>query len=706
MITLNFNEVTTIIPEIIEKVNSLKPSPVFFYPYLTRVLKHQWETLKPTYPQDIKIAKENKYLLKGDFEPEKIIHLEKPICREDGTPMWFEESSSQVYLRLGYTNCDARYICNQKMDMEFIHGFLAGSSGHGKSVTMNSMLASLFYEYAPWELQVHLSDAKIIEFKKYGVNHRIPHISTIAATEDAEFVISVLEKAFNEMNQRAKIFGNIGVSNLKSFRKKTGLAYPRVLIVMDEVESTFALAGKKAGRIADLISGFARLGRAAGYHIIMATQNLSADIPKAATGQIRIRMCLGANEATSNAVLGNSGACDNFGRIGKLIVNTDVLNGGDTYPSNIQYQTPFLSDNDFEGEMEELESKGITYQCQQVMSFYDEEDVKTISSFNSIMSKAKSRMSKDGEVTPNSSPVILGFPAFVNEDPDGLLKIKFTHSDVENLVICSTQVDRIAAHLYNIAFSLQDTWKIIHYTSDKALLSYTPTALVKTEVRDATVTPLDSLDGVVRKRLFVSEIDNMAKADNSFSYDVAKVEKMFKTEGIPPQYWGNGLMCRRAVAFSIVSTDKSYSTIWNPVARYFKSFKDLHKEYVSHKALIEPVSLEKFSKIVYFLGDLSKIIGYGRDNSSKCITYLKKLLQDCNRAGVVFILYTRSMDGLNDLNSGLRYAIFDSPEQRDWGRLRTESPNMKSDILAVLYDSMNTLNPQLKFKRTLLKSNF
>ena len=142
---------------------------------------------------------------------------------------------------------------------------------------------------------------------------------------------SVLQKAFDEMNERAKIFANIGASNLKSFRKKTGLAYPRVFIIMDEVESTFKMAGKQAGAIADLIDGFARLGRAAGYHIFMATQNMSADIPKSATGQIRNRMCLGCNQATSEAVLGNGGASENFGRIGRLVVNTEVLNGGDTY---------------------------------------------------------------------------------------------------------------------------------------------------------------------------------------------------------------------------------------------------------------------------------------------------------------------------------------------------------------------------------------
>lgn len=101
-------------------IKKLKPQPVFFYPYLKRVLETQWEELKPQFPMDIKIAKANKYLLKGDLEPETVIHLEEPIRMKDGTPMWFESTASEAFLRFGYINCDARYICNTKFDMEYI----------------------------------------------------------------------------------------------------------------------------------------------------------------------------------------------------------------------------------------------------------------------------------------------------------------------------------------------------------------------------------------------------------------------------------------------------------------------------------------------------------------------------------------------------------------------------------------------------------
>lgn len=706
MTNLTFAEATPVLGELKSMVGKLRPSPVYFYPYLKRVLNERFEELKPQYPMDIRVAKENKYLLKGDFEPEQIIHLEEPIRMDDGTPMWFEDSANEIFLRFGYENCDARYISKVKLDMEFIHAFLGGSSGHGKSVTINSMLAGLCYSVPPWLLELHLSDAKIIEFKKYGVGHIIPHISTIAATEDADFVISVLAKAFDEMNQRAKIFGNIGASNLKSFRKKTGLAYPRVLIVMDEVESTFKLAGKQAGKIADYIDGFARLGRAAGYHIFMATQNMSSDIPKSATGQIRVRMCLGANQATSESVLGNSGACDNFGRIGKLIVNTEVLNGGNTMPTNVEFQTPFLADDDFEQEMKELETKGREVGFRKTLSFYDEEDMKTVDTFRPIMDKAIARMSKSGEVSDRVQTVLLGYPAFVSEDADGLLKLSFDHKDVENVVLCSTQSERIGALINNFAYSLKDSCQILHYSSDTDMFVYTPTALATEEARDASQRPLDSLEMLVRKRIFLLYVDNIVKAEGSVTYKLENIEKILRENKIPQNLRGNSLMHRRAAFFYIMQKDPAHQSVWKPVASLFPSFADFYTECVKYNAIIDPITVEKFSKVVYFLGDMSKIIGYGRDNNGRMVTYLKKVMQDCNRAGVVFILYTRSMENLNELSSGLRYAIFDAPDSKDWGRLRTEAPVALSGKLAVLYDSLNSVNPQRKFKRTLLKEEF
>lgn len=120
MTNLSFAEATPILEELKNRAVKLRPEPVYFYPYLRRVLIEQYEKLNPSYPMDIRVAKENKYLLKGDFEPQQVIHLEEPVRMSDGTPMWFERTDSEAFLRFGYKNCDARYISDAKIDMEYI----------------------------------------------------------------------------------------------------------------------------------------------------------------------------------------------------------------------------------------------------------------------------------------------------------------------------------------------------------------------------------------------------------------------------------------------------------------------------------------------------------------------------------------------------------------------------------------------------------
>lgn len=702
MYDLEFGEIASNITSYNHLMENLRPTPIYFYPFLERVLTEQFNKVKPQYPMTIKIPKPLPYLLKGDLEPAQIIEIPEPLTIGSGVPIWFEDTSKQAYLRFGYRNMDARYIGDDKFDMEYIHGFLGGSSGHGKSVTLNAMIGALCYEYAPWELELHLSDAKIIEFKKYGVNHCIPQIATIAATEDADFVISVLENAFNEMNMRAKVFGNLGVSNLKSFRAKTGLTMPRVVIIMDEVESTFKNAGKQASKIAFYIDGFTRLGRAAGYHLFMATQNMSSDIPSSAIGQIRIRGCLGANQKTSESVLGNNGAQENFGRIGRLIINTEVMNGGDTYKSNVKYQTPFLTDDNFEHEMEELEQFGKRVGYAHHMSFYDENDLKLLGQFEEIQDKSYNRMKQSGELK-DASKVILGYPAYVTDDIDGLLKVTLDGKDIENICILSTVSDRMNVLLNVISHSLSKDYKMLHYATTIEQTEFVRGTVGNYEVREASKPPFSTIGGIIQRRLYLLQLDAIAK---DFNPNMEIVKSKFKDLKLE-MYLSNSLMCRRYAAYLYMAKKGSpYTDVWDSVAGMFDSFIDIVNEFKKYGAVVNPIKKSDFFKVAIFVGDLSKIIGIGRDTKSKEVTMFKKLLQDASRVGVIFIVYSRSMEGLNDLTSGLRYVIFDSPDTKDWARMRTEPPASLSSKLAVLFDNTDSEKPQRKFKRTLLKEEY
>lgn len=703
MINLEFDDVNKTLAEYNSIVKNIKPEPLYYFRYLHRVLKETYELQKPQYPMEIHIPKPASYLLRGDFEPAQIITIEKPIMMtlsdKEEVPMWFSTTENQAFLRFGFKNLDARFLSDNILSTDFIHGFLGGSSGHGKSVTLNAMLASLCFEYAPWELEVHMSDAKIVEFKKYGVNHIIPHISSIAATEDADFVISVLQRAFDEMTMRNKYFANIGASNLKSFRKKTGLALPRVLILMDEVESTFKLAGKQAGKIADLIDGFARLGRSAGYHVIMATQNMSSDIPKSAVGQIRIRMCLGANQATSDAVLSNNGASENFGRIGRLIVNTEVLNGGKTQKSNVQYQSPFLSDDDFSVEMEFLEKKGQEVGFKRPLAFYDEEDIKTIDEYNPVIDAAIERMRLAGELKEHKT-ICLGYPAFVTDDEDKLFKINLDGKDIENLLIASSIEEKVAAHLNNLTRSIGDDFSILHFTTSPFMTKYLNKVNANIEIREADSKAASPIHNVVNKRVYLLELEKIL---NSYTVEPEQIEELIKEEGLPEHVLGNSLFYKRIAAYKATQKLAEYKNLWTPVAGFLPSIKSLYREYSTYNAMIQPLTADLFPKGCIIIGDVSKVIGWGRTPKTSLLNELRKTMQDACRVGMFYVLYARSFDGLTDLNSALRYVIFDSPDKKDWGRLKTEEPRSQSPRLSILYDSIDTQNAQRKFKCTLLE---
>lgn len=704
MIDVNFSDLTDFIGVYNHEMEHFKPEPVFCFPYLKRVLNEQFEKLKPTlkFPMEIKLPKEEKDLLAGDFEPKQVIRLEKPIMWED-VPIWFESTMEQAYLRFGYKNLDARYISDVALSMECIHGFLGGSSGHGKSVTMNAMICGLCMEYAPWELEIHLSDAKIVEFKKYGVNHRIPHISTIAATSDSDFVVSVLQSAFDKMQMRNKIFGSVGASNLKSFRKKTGLALPRVVIIMDEVESTFKFAGKKAGRIADLIDGYARLGRSAGYHIIMATQNLTSDIPSSAMGQVKLRMCLGAVESVSEKVLGNKGAAENMGRIGRMIVNTDALNGGNTFKSNIKFQTPFLTDDNFEVEMQMLEEKGKEVGYVKNLSFYDEEDIKTIEETCKMISSTQEKMKARGEMTSEVCPVILGTPAFVTTDVDELLKIYLDNEDVENIAITSPTASKLGVLLKTLSENLKAQYMIYNVTSKADYLKMFPENSINRESKSVFTNNFAVVSYLVNQGLFMDAVDSLSKTLTLTDAMIQAANQYFTANSLT-DFIDNEYMIRRYQIFSDFKKYVDYKDIYESISKYFPDFTHFSKLHILSNITQRWIEKKDFSKKVIFIGDVNKIVGLGRDSKTKEIDRLKKLMQDCYKVNILFVLYGTTFTDLQSLSSGIRYVVFDSVDTREYGKFKVEDPGEVNAVLCALYDSVADGEKIKKFKRSKIKS--
>ena len=283
------------------------------------------------YPYTVKIPRSLDVMLSGDFTPAKEITVKEPI-KGPFSNMWFGDSTSGIKLLCGYINGDSRYIFDTELGDAVVHGIMVGATGQGKSVTLNAIIYNACTLYAPWEMHLTLSDAKIVEFKSIAQNNPMPQIETVAATGDVYYLLSVLEQKVAEMNKLNNVFTKAAnafgkpCKKIAEFREITGLTLPQNIMIFDEFQTMFTKAGKLSKRITEALDSFARLGRNTGYHLFLTSQELGSDIPKETLNNITFRGAMGCSSAVSELILGNAKASQNMGRKGKLIVNLNSMN--------------------------------------------------------------------------------------------------------------------------------------------------------------------------------------------------------------------------------------------------------------------------------------------------------------------------------------------------------------------------------------------
>ncbi len=155
------------------------------------------------------------------------------------------------------------------------HLLIAGTTGSGKSVCINSLILSLFYKSTPEEVRLIMIDPKMVEL---GIYNEIPHLLVPVVT-DPKKAAGALQWAVVEMMKRYSTFAEMGVRNLSSYNKQRldeGLdIMPRVVIVVDELADLMICAAKE---VEESICRVAQMGRAAGVHLVIATQRPSADV--------------------------------------------------------------------------------------------------------------------------------------------------------------------------------------------------------------------------------------------------------------------------------------------------------------------------------------------------------------------------------------------------------------------------------------------
>jgi len=234
----------------------------------------------------------------------------------------FTESTSPLTLPLG------RDVSGQAVVValdEMPHLLIAGATGAGKSVCMNSFLISLLYQNAPHELKLILIDPKRVELMPYD---GIPHLLTPVITE-AERALQALRWAVAEMGRRLHRFSEAKVRNLDEFNEKQmeeeGVL-PRIVIVIDELADLMMRQYRRDTET--MVARIAQMARATGMHLIIATQRPSVDV---ITGLIKAniptRIAFRTVSAVdSRTILDSIGSEDLLGRGDMLFMNADTSN--------------------------------------------------------------------------------------------------------------------------------------------------------------------------------------------------------------------------------------------------------------------------------------------------------------------------------------------------------------------------------------------
>ena len=158
------------------------------------------------------------------------------------------------------------------------HLLIAGTTGSGKSVCMNSLIISLLYKAKPEEVKLIMIDPKMVEL---GIYNGIPHL-LIPVVTDPKKAAGSLQWAVTEMMRRYRMMADAGVRDLESYNKQARMSaddelepMPQIVVVIDELADLMLVAAKE---VEESICRIAQMGRASGIHLVIATQRPSADV--------------------------------------------------------------------------------------------------------------------------------------------------------------------------------------------------------------------------------------------------------------------------------------------------------------------------------------------------------------------------------------------------------------------------------------------
>jgi S-DNA-T family DNA segregation ATPase FtsK/SpoIIIE len=255
------------------------------------------------------------------------------------------------------------------------HLLIAGATGSGKSVCVNTMILSILYLRTPAECKLILIDPKIVELKLYN---GIPHLLTPVITEPKK-AFQALQYCIFEMERRYACLDSLGVRDIKTYNKRVkerNIAaehIPYIVVIIDEFADLMATTGKE---LESTVARLAAMSRAVGIHLVLATQRPSIDV---ITGLIKANIpsriaFMVASKIDSRIIIDSVGA-------EKLLGKGDMLYSGVVNPFPVRMQGAFISEDEVERVVAHIKTLGTPDYIDEEI-FYDE-DADAVSTLSS-----------------------------------------------------------------------------------------------------------------------------------------------------------------------------------------------------------------------------------------------------------------------------------------------------------------------------------
>ena len=305
------------------------------------------------------------------------VHLREVLDSEE-----FRKSDSKLTIALGKDVAGEIQLADiAKMP----HVLIAGSTGSGKSVCINTIITSIVYHAKPSEVKFVMVDPKVVELSVYN---GIPHL-LIPVVTDPRKAAGALAWAVQEMDNRYNLFAQKGVRDLKGYNKaiekEEGMGkLPQIVIIIDELADLMMVAKND---VEDAICRLAQKARAAGMHLVIATQRPSVDV---ITGLIkanipsRIAFAV-SSQVDSRTILDSVGA-------EKLLGKGDMLYFPSGAPKPSRVQGAFVSDNEVEKIVDFIKSNGT--------ATYSEDILESIENNNKTEKELTQEQAQDDETDP------------------------------------------------------------------------------------------------------------------------------------------------------------------------------------------------------------------------------------------------------------------------------------------------------------------